>query len=153
MANTDNVSLLNSVCDYETLESVARSMQQVRDSNIFMMHINIVSLLKNYDKMMQLLSTFPHKLDAICISETRLKDHLVNSVHIPGYNLFYSNSCTSAGGAAIYVSDNLNARELLHYKLSISNVEDVWLELSKNATETITHYMHAVSYEFLPVYI
>ena len=66
-------------------------------NDIFIVHLNAVSLVANFDKICLFLENirFP---DIICISETRLKnekiDYQKNLVNIPSYDLLYT-VCTS----------------------------------------------------------
>ena len=79
-------------------------------------HINIVSLSKNLDKLNLFISQLSKKMDIVCISETRLKDHKIKYVQLPGYDFFFHNSDKAAGGAAIYVNKSLQANEIYSLK-------------------------------------
>ena len=61
--------------------------------------------------MEELLSFMNFKLDEICMSETRLNNNNCNLVNLPGYSLSFNNSPTSAGGAAINVSKNVDCSD------------------------------------------
>ena len=56
---------------------------------------------------------------------------------MPGYNLYYCNSKTSAGGSAIYVSDNIKYQPLSKTKIKIKDCEDVWVELTLKNMDTL----------------
>ena len=70
------------------------------------------------------------KLDVICLSETRLNINNINCVNLPGYNLYFNNSLTSAGGAAMFVSENLECTENRALCMNVENCEDVWVDIS-----------------------
>ena len=96
---------------------------------MLVVHINIVSLQKNFDDLKQFFSQFKRNVDVICLSETRLSDHNLSSCFLPGYRLFYCNSKTKAGGSAIYVSDVIECKQL-SIIINTDGCEDVWVELT-----------------------
>ena len=73
---------------------------------------------------------FPKTVDGICLSKTRLTDRNVSFCDIAGYHLFYCNSKTTAGGSAIYVTDNVKCQQLSQIKIKTSGCEDVWVEIN-----------------------
>ena len=103
-------------------------MSESSNSHLFFVHINIVSLSKNFDKLNLFLSQLPKKVDVI--SETRLKTNKINSVQLPGYDLFCNNSDAAAGGSAIFVNKQLRASEIPELKLNAVDTEDVWIKIS-----------------------
>ena len=56
---------------------------------------------------------------------------------MPGCNLYYCNSKTSAGESAIYVSDNIKRQPLSKTKIKITDCEDVWVELTPKNNDTL----------------
>ena len=120
---------------YHSIEDVTNLRNYAKNINdIFIVHLNAVSLTANFDDILSFLEQlkFP---DVICISETRLRDDIINSqlnfVTIPNYNnLLYDNSPTRAGGVAIYVKSSLNCEVKTNTKLNIENCESLFLELS-----------------------
>ena len=71
---------------------------------ISVLHVNIVSLIKNFNKLELLLSVMDRIPDVIAISETRLKSYHTNMCvpSIDGYDFIRNDSDTSAGGVGIY---------------------------------------------------
>ena len=97
--------------NYTDLENIDYEITTQQKSGLCICHINIVSLNKNIGKI-KFLSHSCVKLDVICLSETCLNINNINCVNLPGYNLYFNNSLTSAGGAAIFVSENLECTEI-----------------------------------------
>ena len=83
------------------------------------------------------LNRFPKKVEVLCISESRLTDSKIKFCKLPGYNSYYCNSNTSAGGSAIYVSDNIKCQPLSKTKIKITDCEDVWVELTLKNSDTL----------------
>ena len=54
------------------------------NNDLILLHINTRSLIKNIDKITELLSFFPNQPDIIAISETKFKDNSnLNFAHLP----------------------------------------------------------------------
>ena len=122
---------VNNDCSYKTIQATARDLSQAAPTDLFVCHINIVSLIKNMEKLEEFLQNFSRKIDIICLSETRLKDAKLLSANIPGYHMYYCNSKTMAGGSAIYVNCSINSQQLT-YKICDENCEDTWVQICQN---------------------
>ena len=70
---------------------------------------NIRSLSKNLNLLEELLCSLDLKLDLLGITETKLGEKSISNVNIKGYNFFHTDSPTNAGGAALYIANNLKA--------------------------------------------
>ncbi len=73
--------------------------------------------------------TISKKLDVIAITETCLNNNSVVNVDIPGYNFFHVDSATSAGGAGLYVSEELKCINRPDLEINIDQVESSWVEI------------------------
>ena len=108
--NQDNDSI--SLSDYYCIDELNLELNNIQDE-LLIIHINAVSLSKaeNFDNIIDALSQFSAKPSLICISETKLHDskltYQLSTVQIPGYSFIYHNSTTSAGGTAMYISNNV----------------------------------------------
>ena len=60
---------------------------------------------------------------------TELGEKSISNVNIKVYNFFHTNSPTNAGGAALYIADNLKAVPRPDIKFDIALVESCWAEL------------------------
>ena len=89
---------------YKTLAESIGEMSVSALSNLYVVHINIVGLLKNFDKLELFLNQLPRQVDITCLSETRLTSDKIAMTNINSCNFFYSNSPTRAGGSGKYVS-------------------------------------------------
>ena len=128
----------NCTSEYKTLERLFEEMcANSANDQIVVVHINIVSLNKNFDAFTHFLHRFPKRIDVICLSETRLNDRNLKYSYLPGYKLFCNNSSTKAGGSAIYASDSLNCIELAQTKLKCDGCENVWVELKLYNNEAL----------------
>ena len=60
---------------------------------------------------------------------TELGEKSISNVNIKVYNFFHTNSPTNAGGAALYIADNLRAVPRPDIKFDIALVESCWAEI------------------------
>ena len=81
---------------------------RLNSNELFLLHINIRSLQKNFDELVNLISQFTVLPDVICITETRLKNNPLINISIPGYDFVKANTSSFAGGVGMYVSSKLN---------------------------------------------
>ena len=119
--------------DYYSTEDINKLTDGICCRDLFAVHVNAVSLLKNFDNIAILIEKmkFPN---IICVSETRLKDNKINAqlnfVTIPNYDLVYDNSATNAGGVAVYVKKtSLRYKVKAESKLTLAECESLFLEL------------------------
>ena len=80
--------------------------------NLFLLHLNIRSLQKNYDKLSKLIDQLPTRPHLIGLSETKIKHQPLLDISLPNYYFIHAASPTNAGGVGLYIFDSLN------YKLS-----------------------------------
>ena len=72
-----------------------------------------------------------------CLSETRLNDRNLKHGTTPGYNMYHCDSATRVGGAAIFVSEELQCQQLLAIKIKADGCEDVWVKLKINNRKSL----------------
>jgi len=96
---------------------------------MFLIHLNIRSLQKNFDNLCEFLSQLSSKPHAIAISKTKIKDTPLVNISIPGYTFLHKNSMTKAGGVGMYISDSFQFKEL-QFNFSFSGCESLWFRLT-----------------------
>ena len=94
--------------EYRTPDKFDAELSNSAIQTITIVHVNIVSLPKNYDALKNFLGKFSKKFDVICLSESRLNDRNLKYCNIPGYSMYFCDSATRAGGAVIFVRNNLD---------------------------------------------
>ena len=95
-------------------------------------HCNIRSLPKNLPILEDWLYSLEKKPDILAISETKLNNRSIINIDIPQYNFFHTDSETAAGGAALYISNNLKAIPRADIKFTMPLVESCWAEIIVN---------------------
>ena len=137
MGPTETADLYLSIDD---LNCVLKSKKQ---DDIYMIHVNAVSWVKNFDSFIAFFENMKHFPDVICVSETRIMDKKIDwqllCVQIANYELNYDNSPSDAGGVAIYVKkgkfDNYTVKKDL--RLNVADCESIFLEVK--LASKITH--------------
>ena len=104
------------------------------NNELFLFHLNIRLLHKNFDSLCDLLSKLLQKPYIIGLSETKIKDKPQINISIPGYTFLHNNSDTNADGVGLYVSDIFQFQELT-FKASFSGCVSLWIKLSRLNTE------------------
>ena len=89
-------------CKYLDLNSPCIHFKK---NELFLLHLNMRSLQKNFDNLCNFLSKLPTIPHVIGISETKIKDKPLLNVSIPGYTFLHNNSLSNAGGVGVYVAD------------------------------------------------
>jgi len=77
-----------------------------------------------------MLYSLSNKPDIICITETRIADSPLINIFIPGYKFLHKNSPSIVGGVGVYICQILKYYLTDNYKLDVTGVEELWLEIS-----------------------
>ena len=91
----------------------------ISSQNLFLLHLNIRSLKKNYDKLCELIDQLPTRPHLIGLSETKIKHQPLLDISLPNYNFVHAASPTNAGGVGLYISDSLNYEILGNNSMSV----------------------------------
>ena len=113
-------------CKYLDLNSPCIHFKK---NELFLLHLNMRSLQKNFDNLCNFLSKLPSKPHVISISETKIKDKPLLYVSIPGYTFLHNNSLSNAGGVGVYVADIFQLEELT-FKATIHGCENIWIKIT-----------------------
>ena len=115
-------------CQYFTPSNLPLNRDKQR---LFMLHVNIRSLNKNFDDLNHdLLHFFFYSPDIICLSETKLKGLPLTNIHLSGYQfILHANSSTYAGGVGIYITDKFTFC-LLESNTLHTSCDDLWVHIT-----------------------
>ena len=132
----NDIESLSLKCDYHCVNEILTSNK----NELGILHCNIRSLPKNYDKLQTLLNTCKTSFDVICLSETWLHSSLVEGYTIPGYKLV--NSCldshTRGKGAGIMIKDSLDFRVIKELTIARIEYQCTFVEITLDSTQKIT---------------
>ena len=101
-----------------------------KPNGLFVIHINIRSLLAHLDEIHHLLSSL--KPDILGISETWLNDSVDGEIHFPDYNIFRSDRNRHGGGITTFVRNCLQVTSLSNISVPASlspHCESLWLNV------------------------
>ena len=102
---------------------------QPSENSLKLVRLNIRSLTKNFDALFVFISPLSFTPDLVCLTETRIKNQPLANITIPGYSFAHINLLSSAGGVAIYISNNFNFK-LCKNQHHLHNSESIWLDIS-----------------------
>ena len=97
--------------------------------SLFLLHVNIRSLQKNFDKLFETFNEFSPEPDVICLSESRIKTSPLVNINIPGYEFVFSSPRVNSGGVGVYISTQLNFYNVQQNWIGFEHCEDVWLSV------------------------
>ena len=114
-------------------------------NSLFLLHLNVRSLNKNFSSFKEILEIFPNSPEIICISETWLKADLIKNLSIPDYTFHHSPAVvTNAGGVAMYISNKFHFENIQEYNIENANCEKFWIKLQNSKNKAI--YVVGVAY-------
>ena len=117
-------------CNIEELSQLS-NVYKFSQKPFLIMHTNIRSLQKNFEKLQELLCDIIPTPDLIAVSETWYNNTSFFNPVLPNYQFFSSSlSCNRAGGVAIFLRNSFNFQIRSDIKLSTEKCEDLWIEVS-----------------------
>ena len=99
-------------------------------NSLFILHINIRSINKNFPSFYDLIQSLPNHPDIICISETWITHQPITNVSLPGYEFIYYPTKKKAGGVAMYVSTIYQFEITDIFNIDCDDCENLWTKLS-----------------------
>ena len=122
---------INPCVYYNNPQSIPNRTSSSND--LLIVHVNIRSLTKSFEDLSHFLSQFSVPPDVICITETRLKNASFVNISIPGYEFFFVNSFSLAGGVGVYVSSTIGFSVIVKNVIN-AGCENIWLSINCNQT-------------------
>ena len=138
----ENIQFHNNICSYADCNELNRLISQTKVCTSAF-HLNIASISKHYNELINLLALIKQDFSFIGISETRSlceEDDEPENIPlehkddypIPGYKKFFTPTESSAGGVSLYVLKNLTHKprdDLSRSCYQPLNLESVFVEI------------------------
>ena len=111
-------------------------LKNVDKSSFSMLHLNIRSLQKNFDSLLNLLVTLKFEFEVICITETWCSD---NSMKLPEYKSIHQVRRAGKGGGGIAVCLHEALIFNIRHDLTAdnANIEGLWVEIINKKSKNI----------------
>ena len=93
-------------CNYFDLKEITQ-IYSSENNSLNIIHFNIRSLNKNFDKFYDFIQSLSYTPDVVCLSESRIKKQPLINVNLPGYTFLNFSSLKNAGGVAMHVKNDL----------------------------------------------
>ena len=101
------------LCSRQTVGLLLPINNGHNNESLFIIHINIRSLNKNFDSLLEFLHLLFAVPDIICLSETKIKDENITVLlRIPNYEFIHADSKTNAVGVAMYNNSEIKLEVL-----------------------------------------
>ena len=99
---------LENSSQYFEVDDFKKAFNSINHKGTNFFHMNIYSLLYNFDQLHTFLSEINISFDVIGIAETRLKKQRTTNIDINVHNLEHTLTKASCGGTLLYVKSKLN---------------------------------------------
>ena len=131
---------LFSNCNYYSVQELNNKLSNGKDSELFLIHVNIRSIQKNIDNLTNFLSELKQKPGFILLTETKLikKRDIIVDISIPGYIFVHEDTTTSAGGVAMYIKININYSIDFNIKFEISGSKSLCINIENDIVGKLT---------------
>ena len=115
-------------------ENISLKYDQLSGKGIKFVHLNIVSLLKYYEEIKQIL--FENDIQVLALNETRLDSSIADSeIYIPHYALLRKDRDRNGGGVVIYVHESIHFNLVSH--CSLEHLEALCIKVCLKNTKPI----------------
>jgi len=104
--------------------------QYINNNDFLLIHVNIRSLNKNFERLEELLLKLGKKPD---ISETKLKSKF--NTYLKGYSFVQNNYNTNAGEVGFFVKDTLDFKNTNDFNINVIDCEEIWVQIKFKNTE------------------
>ena len=105
-------------------------VQPQKNNELFLIHFNIRSLQKHINQLNNNLVGFKNQPDIVAISETKLKEGLIDrNIELEGYGFFHSDSKKCAEGVGLYIKDTIKFSINQCSKICLPNAERLWVDV------------------------
>ena len=116
-------------CKYVTEDEINDFTQLNSVDKLSFLQINCRSLNKNFDGVINLLSTFNDKPTCVAVTETWLNSTNHNLFHLPGYEFISSyREKRRGGGAGIFIAQKLTYK-VINLNIDVKNFEYILVEI------------------------
>jgi hypothetical protein len=134
----DNEGMNFPLCDYILQKEFNDNIIKSTDASTFsMIHINIRSLLKNFDKFNNFMDSSSHEFSVIGITETWLKpDSPLDLINMQNYKFIEKHRPTKkGGGVGIYIKDSLQYDLRDDLSMNEEFIETIFIEIPNEKTK------------------
>ena len=129
--NSDNpYKELFGTCEYVSCQQ-HYWFNQKKNNDLFLIHFNVRNL------------QFKNQPDIVAISETKLKEGLINrNIELKGHGFVYSDSKKCAGGVGVYIKDTIKFSINQCSKICLPNAEHLWVDIQTKSGPIAIRVVH-----------
>ena len=136
----ENFSNINA--QYFSVEETKSHINEFTSENSFsILHINIRSMSKNFEKLKLMLHECDHKFSIICLTETWCSDESFrnnSNLNLPNYNSIHLERIGKRGGGiCVFISKELHFKQIKEFSVSEENYESLSIEILNQTCKNI----------------
>ena len=120
-SNTTNCAITTKHVQYITSSEINTHF----NNSLIIIHVNVRSLNKNFDKLYELITEMKIKPDVIGLTETWINKTRPFTNSLPGYNFIHNNSKQSHGGVGFFISNCQTYKITSNFDLNLDDCEDM----------------------------
>ena len=114
-------------CNYYNIETLNDELRTKTVQDLFLFHVNIRSVIKNEDDLIENISAMRFPPEIIAITETKLQANRVFHSKLQGYICIRADSLT---GVAFLIKSTLNYQIRDDLKIFVPACENLWIEIN-----------------------
>ena len=123
-------------CQYSVIDNF--NQLSYSPFNLFIIHVNIRSLPKNFDSLQQLVNNLKNKPHVILVTETWLENGSLDAYKLKNYNLEATSQIDFRGkGAAMYIDTSLVYSRKTNLESTTEQFQSVFIELKNIGNRSI----------------
>jgi len=121
-------------CSYYNLSNITATFEQHCKDSLSIIHVNIVSLSKNFYKLENFLTQVRYAPDIIAITETRIKCTvpIKYNVNLQCCKFMHVDTHRNAGGVGLHMKNCIDFIILNKLQIKTCDCETLWIEIKLN---------------------
>ena len=130
-----DVNFLSSAdCEYFDCDSLKIcNTSNIICSRMSLFHVNIRSVTKNIQNLLNYLHTTESQFTVVALTETWLNDSNCSLYNLPGYNNFGLTRCNRiGGGVSIYIKQSFVCKERVEFHACNEHYESLFIEIMQS---------------------
>ena len=116
--------------NYYNLETLNDELRTKTEQDLFLFHVNIRSVIKNENELIENISAMRFPPEIIAVTETKLQASRLFYSKLKGYICIRADSLTCAGGVAFLIKSTLNYQIRDDLRIFVPACENLWIEIN-----------------------
>ena len=125
-------------CTYLSVGEILTLLPANYVNGVNIMHINCRSIAKNWNAIKLLANHLTYPVTAIAVTETWIKDYMLDYYNLPGYQLVgNSRADRGGGGVGLYINEKFDFTIRTDLSIMIADLECIFVEILQSGKKNI----------------